>query len=450
MNSLAGKYVVIGLGKTGLSCVRFLTHLGCDVAVIDTRAQPPGLEELKAEFPSARFFSGALDQFDLTQAQELIVSPGLSIRTPAIAKAQAAGVSIAGDVELFCRTVSEPVIAVTGSNGKSTVVTLLGELLQAAGKTVKVAGNIGLPVLDALMAKEPVDVWVLELSSFQLETTHSLRAEVACILNVTEDHMDRYESLNDYASAKQRIFNQCEKAVYWIDDPRTCPVGQPCKMMAFGGAGGQRGRFHVRQDAGERWVMDGDTPVVRGSELLIKGSHNLLNVAAIFSILTAFEVDYRRVLESLRRFPGLPHRCRWVASTNDVSWYNDSKGTNVGAAQAAIEGLGSSMAGKLIWIAGGDGKGADFTLLRPMVRQYVREAILLGRDAKLIAAALDGACPVTHVNTLQEAVSVAAQKAHSGDAVLLSPACASLDMFKNYEERGQQFEAAVQAIMEAR
>ncbi len=450
MSSLAGKYVVIGLGKTGLSCVRFLTHLGCDVAVIDTRAQPPGLKELKAEFPSVRFFSGALDQFDLTQAQELIVSPGLSIRTPAIAKAQAAGVSIAGDIELFCRTVSEPVIAVTGSNGKSTVVTLLGELLQAAGKKVKVAGNIGLPVLDALMAKEAVDVWVLELSSFQLETTHSLRAEVACILNVTEDHMDRYDSLNDYANAKQRIFNQCEKAVYWIDDPRTCPVGQPCKMMAFGGTGAQRGRFHVRQAEGESWVMDGDKAVVSGSELLIKGAHNLLNVAAIFSILTAFEVDYRAVLAALRRFPGLAHRCRWVTSRNDVSWYNDSKGTNVGAAQAAIEGLGSSIPGKLVWIAGGDGKGADFSVLLPMVKQYVREAILLGRDASLIESAINGACPVTQVKTLQEAVAVAAAKARSGDAVLLSPACASLDMFKNYEDRGQQFEAAVQATVEAR
>lgn len=450
MSSLAGKYVVIGLGKTGLSCVRFLTHLGCDVAVIDTRAQPPGLKELKAEFPAVRFFSGALDQFDLTQAQELIVSPGLSIRTPAIARAQAAGVSIAGDIELFCRTVSEPVIAVTGSNGKSTVVTLLGELLQAAGKKVKVAGNIGLPVLDALMAKEAVDVWVLELSSFQLETTHSLRAEVACILNVTEDHMDRYDSLNDYANAKQRIFNQCEKAVYWIDDPRTCPVGQPCKMMAFGGSGAQHGRFHVRQAEGESWVMDGDKAVVSGSELLIKGAHNLLNVAAIFSILTAFEVDYRAVLAALRRFPGLAHRCRWVTSRNDVSWYNDSKGTNVGAAQAAIEGLGSSIPGKLVWIAGGDGKGADFSVLLPMVKQYVREAILLGRDASLIESAINDACPVTQVKTLQEAVAVAAAKARSGDAVLLSPACASLDMFKNYEDRGQQFEAAVLATVEAR
>ncbi|MEZ5505389.1 MAG: Mur ligase family protein [Gammaproteobacteria bacterium] len=193
MNQLTGKYVVIGLGKTGLSCVRFLKHLGCDVAVIDTRSQPPGLDELKAEFSDVRFLSGTLDQFDLTTAQELIVSPGLSIRTPAIAKAQAAGVSIAGDIELFCRTVSEPVIAVTGSNGKSTVVTLLGELLVAAGMKVKVAGNIGLPVLDALLAKEPVDVWVLELSSFQLETTQSLSAQVACILNVTEDHMDCYD-----------------------------------------------------------------------------------------------------------------------------------------------------------------------------------------------------------------------------------------------------------------
>lgn len=448
MGSLAGKYVVVGLGKTGLSCVRFLTHLGCDVAVIDTRSQPPGLQELKASFPAVRFYSGALDQFDLTKAQEVIVSPGLSIRTPAIAKAQAAGVSIAGDIELFCRTISDPVIAVTGSNGKSTVVTLLGELLQAIGRTVKVAGNIGLPVLDALLAKEPTDVWVLELSSFQLETTHSLAPAVACILNVTEDHMDRYDSLNDYASAKQRIFNQCDKAVYWIDDPRTCPIGQSCRMKAFGGSGERRGRFHVATHAGQRWVMDGEKPVVSGAELLIKGDHNLLNVAAVFSILTMFDVDYRETLDALRQFPGLPHRCRWVASQRDVTWYNDSKGTNVGATQAAIEGLGAAIPGKLIWIAGGDGKGADFSLLRPMVAQHVRAAVLLGRDAAQIASAIEGVCSTVQVNTLQEAVEQAMQQANPGDAVLLSPACASLDMFRNYEDRGQQFEAAVKARVE--
>lgn len=450
MGSLAGKYVVVGLGKTGLSCVRFLAHLGCDVAVIDTRREPPGLQELKTSFPAVKFYSGALEQFDLTQAQELIVSPGLSIRTPAIARAQVGGVSIAGDIELFCRTISEPIIAVTGSNGKSTVVSLLGELLKAVGRKVRVAGNIGLPVLDAMLVKEPTDVWVLELSSFQLETTHSLASDVACILNVTEDHMDRYDSLNDYASAKQRIFNQCKSAVYWIDDPRTCPVGQSCKMKPFGGAGERRGRFYVASHNGERWVMDGDKPVISAAELLIKGDHNLLNVAAVFSILTMFDVDYRDTLDALRQFPGLPHRCRWVATQGDVAWYNDSKGTNVGAAQAAIEGLGTAIAGKLVWIAGGDGKGADFSVLRPMVAQHVRAAILLGRDASQIAAAVGDLCPVVQVDSLQAAVAQAAQQAEPGDAVLLSPACASLDMFENYEDRGRQFEAAVKAWVEAR
>lgn len=449
MNQLTGKHVVIGLGKTGLSCVRFLKHLGCDVAVIDTRSQPPGLDELKAEFADVRFFSGALDQFDLAQAQELIVSPGLSIRTPAIAKAQAAGVSIAGDIELFCRTVSEPVIAVTGSNGKSTVVTLLGELLKAAGMNVKVAGNIGLPVLEALLAKEPVDVWVLELSSFQLETTQSLAAQVACILNVTEDHMDRYDSLNDYASAKQRIFDQCDKAVYWLDDPRTCPVAQNCRMMAFGGNDERHGRFFVSHSDGKAWLMDGDRQIISDADLLIKGAHNLLNVAAVFSMLDAFGVDYRVVLDALRTFPGLEHRCQWVAGENGVSWYNDSKGTNVGAAQAAIEGLGAAISGKIIWIAGGDGKGADFSVLKPMVQHYVRHAVLLGRDAGIIAQAISGACEVSQVASLQEAVTVAVEKARPGDVVLLSPACASLDMFRNYEDRGQQFVAAVRAKVKA-
>lgn len=443
MNQLTGKYVVIGLGKTGLSCVRFLKHLGCDVAVIDTRVQPPGLDQLNAEFSDVRFFSGSLDQFDLSAAQELIVSPGLSIRTPAIAKAQAAGVSIVGDIELFCRTVSEPIIAVTGSNGKSTVVTLLGELLAAAGLKVKTAGNIGLPVLDALLAKEPIDVWVLELSSFQLETTHSLSAQVACILNVTEDHMDRYDSLNDYASAKQRIFDRCNTAVYWIDDPRTCPVTQNCKRVAFGGESNQHGRFYVANQNGQSWVMDGNTPIIADTDLLIKGVHNLLNVAAVFTMLDAFGVDYRSVLSALKAFPGLPHRCQWVAETNGVAWYNDSKGTNVGAAQAAIEGLGAAIAGKVIWIAGGDGKGADFSVLQPVVKRYVRHAVLLGRDADMIAMAIASVCDITKASTLQEAVSIAANIAQPADVVLLSPACASLDMFRNYEDRGDQFVAAV-------
>lgn len=442
MIRLAGKYVVVGLGKTGLSCVRFLKHLGCDVAVVDTRAVPPGSHELKAEFPDVAFYSGELDSFDFTSAQELIVSPGLSIRTGSIAKAQAAGVSVAGDIELFCRTVNVPVIAVTGSNGKSTVVTLLGKALEATGLKVKVAGNIGLPVLDAVLAKEDVDVWVLELSSFQLETTHSLRAQVACILNVTEDHMDRYDSLNDYASAKQRIYDGCEIAVYWQEDARTRPVGQAQKMVAFGGSAEKHGRFHVNLANGGL-VMDGDKPVLNSSELRIKGAHNLLNVAAILAILDAFGADYRTVLPVLREFPGLNHRCQWVASSNGVDWFNDSKGTNVGAAEAAIVGLGTSINGKLVWLAGGDGKGADFSPLRLVVQQHVRHAILFGRDAKLIAASLGDACAVEFVPTVQDAVVQAAAVAQPGDAVLLSPACASLDQFKNYEDRGDQFVAAV-------
>ena len=446
MSRLAGKYVVIGLGKTGLSCVRFLKHLGCDVAVVDTRAVPPGVHELKAEFSAVAFYSGELDQFDFTTAQELIVSPGLSIRTPSIARAQAAGVSIAGDIELFCRTISAPVIAVTGSNGKSTVVTLLGKLLEATGLKVKVAGNIGLPVLDAVLAKEEVDVWVLELSSFQLETTHSLRAQVACILNVTEDHMDRYDSLNDYASAKQRIYDGCETAVYWQDDTRTRPVGQTPKLAAFGGGGEKHGRFYVRQEqAGQ--VMDGDKVVLSASELRIKGAHNLLNVAAILAIIDAFGIDYRTVLPVLREFPGLSHRCQWVASSDGVDWYNDSKGTNVGAAEAAIEGLGSSISGKLVWLAGGEGKGADFSPLRQSVAKHVRHAVLFGRDAQLIAASIKGACTVEFATSLPEAVAKAAAVVQSGDAVLLSPACASFDMFNNYEDRGDQFVAAVQGRM---
>lgn len=446
MARLKGKHVVIGLGKTGLSCVRFLKRLGCDVVVIDTRAEPPGKKVLHEHHSDVALLTGDLDQYDLTAVQELVVSPGVSLKTPAIAKAIKAGVSYAGDVELFARSVDAPVIAVTGSNGKSTVVTLIGKALEAVGYNACVAGNIGLPVLDALSAAQQVDVWILELSSFQLETTHSLRAKIAVNLNVTEDHMDRYESLDDYAMAKQRIFEGCDTAVYWLDDHRTKPVHSARGLLPFGGNKAAHGRFYVNTNSQPNTVMDGNKVLLSSDQLLIKGSHNLLNVAACMTVVSEFYGQkYNACLEAIKVFPGLPHRCQWVAKLNGADWFNDSKGTNIGSTVAAIIGLDGSVDGDLIWIAGGEGKGADFTTLNEVLAARVKRAFLYGRDASIIAAAIGQSVAVSQVDSLQYAVEQAKQIVQSGDVVLFSPACASFDQFNNYEERGQQFMQLVKA-----
>ncbi|WP_290578863.1 UDP-N-acetylmuramoyl-L-alanine--D-glutamate ligase [Ketobacter sp.] len=444
MAKLKDKHVVIGLGKTGLSCVRFLKRLGCDVAVIDTRSEPPGREELEQAYSDVKLYCGELDQFDLSKARELVVSPGIAIQTPAIAKAVAAGVPCSGDVELFAKSVAAPVIAVTGSNGKSTVVSIIGKALEALGYNVCVAGNIGLPVLDALSSAIDVDVWVLELSSFQLETTYSLRAKVAVNLNVTEDHMDRYGSLDEYAMAKQRIFEGCEAAVYWLEDHRSKPIQGARTQLPFGGDAATHGRFYVNTETQPWAVMDGTRQVLSAEELHIRGGHNLLNVAACLTVLAEFTAGhYEKALPAIKQFSGLPHRCQWVADIDGVTWFNDSKGTNVGSTVAALNGLEGGVKGRLFLIAGGEGKGADFAPLADAAQGRVSEVVVYGRDAQLIHNSLSRVVPVQQVETMQQAVSLIRGKAVAGDVVLFSPACASFDQFRNYEDRGYQFVAAV-------
>lgn len=444
MAKFKDKHVVIGLGKTGLSCVRFLKRLGCDVVVIDTRSEPPGKDELQQAFADVKLHCGDLNQFDLTKARELVVSPGIAIQTPAIAKAIAAGVPCSGDVELFAKSVDAPVIAVTGSNGKSTVVSIIGKALEALGYNACVAGNIGLPVLDALSAAIDVDIWVLELSSFQLETTHSLRAKVAVNLNVTEDHMDRYGSLEEYAMAKQRIFDGCDAAVYWLDDHRSKPIQGARTQLPFGGNDSAHGRFYVNTDRVPYQVMDGSRSVLTADDLHMRGTHNLLNVAACLTVLAEVAGGhYVDALEAIKAFPGLPHRCQWVADINGVTWFNDSKGTNVGSTVAAVNGLNGSVEGNLFLIAGGEGKGADFEPLADALKDKVSELVVFGRDAQLLKNAVNGVVPVELVETMPQAVDLLKSKVRAGDVVLFSPACASFDQFKNYEDRGYQFVAAV-------
>lgn len=439
--------VVVGLGKTGLSCVRFLKSRGYAVAVNDTRELPPGLAELKAEFPDVEVSLGGLDAALLARAGEIIASPGVSVNEPELQTAtRASGVPVAGDVELFCREVEAPVIAITGSNAKSTVTTLVGLMARNAGLDVGVGGNLGLPVLDMVRERGEQQIYVLELSSFQLETTHSLRAAVAVVLNISEDHMDRYDSMQAYCEAKYRIFKGCRHAVVNRDDALTAPaVVQGLPMSSFGLDAPAAGQFGVVVQGGEKFLAQGDVLLMPVSEMKIRGDHNVANALACLALGHAAGLPMAAMLETLRTFTGLRHRCELVSEAQGVAWYNDSKGTNVGATLAAINGLGASIKGKLVLIAGGVGKGQDFApLSEPLVR-HARALVLIGEDGPRIAAAVSDDVQKIVATSLVDAVAAAKSVAREGDAVLLSPACASFDMFKHYEDRGEQFVAAVLA-----
>lgn len=434
--------IVVGLGKSGMSLVRHLAGRGLPFAVADTRANPPELATLRRDFPQVEVRCGELDADFLARASELLVSPGLALSTPAIAEAAARGVAISGDIQLFARLAKAPIVAITGSNAKSTVTTLVGEMARAAGRRVAVGGNLGTPALDLLA--DDVKLYVVELSSFQLETTELLNAEVATCLNISEDHMDRYSGLPAYHQAKHRIFRGARQVVINRDDRLSRPLlGEQVPVWSFGlGKPDFRG-FGLIQDGGEAHLAFQFEPLMPVRALRMRGAHNQSNALAALALGHAVGLPFEPMLETLRTFAGLPHRCQWVGEHQGVAFYDDSKATNVGAALAAIEGLGADIAGRLVLIAGGDGKGADFAPLQPAVSRHCRALVLLGRDADKLERALAGAAPVVRVATLEEAVRAAAEQAQPGDAVLLSPACASLDMFANFEERGRLFAAAV-------
>ena len=437
--------IVVGLGKSGMSLVRHLARRGLPFAVADTRANPPELETLRRDFPQIEVRCGALDVEFLCRASELLASPGLALATPALQQAAARGVKLSGDIELFAREAKAPIVAITGSNAKSTVTTLVGEMAAAAGRKVAVGGNLGTPALDLLA--DDVELYVIELSSFQLETTDWLNAEVATCLNVSEDHMDRYADLPAYHLAKHRIFRGARQVVVNRDDALSRPlVADQLPCWTFGlGKPDFRG-FGLVEENGEKWLAFQFEPLMPARELKIRGAHNQANALAALALGHAVGLPFAPMLDTLKTFAGLPHRCQWVRERHEVNYYDDSKATNVGAALAAIEGLGADIDGQLVLIAGGDGKGADFSSLRGPVAQHCRAVVLLGRDAGLIADALGDAVPQVRVASLDEAVQRCAELAEPGDAVLLSPACASLDMFKNFEERGRLFAAAVEAL----
>ncbi len=432
--------MVVGLGKTGISCARYLAAAGHNFAVIDSRISPPGLLELQKNFPSIKTHLGGLDKNLLLQAQELIISPGVSLQEPAIAACLRQGIKCIGDIELFTLATQTPIIAITGSNGKSTVTSLIGEMINASGKTAGVGGNLGTPALDLL--KKEADYYVLELSSFQLETTHSLFAAAAVILNISPDHQDRYATTNDYLAAKQRIYSGCKTAVINQDEPLTyASVTLPQQTIVFGNHQPQDGNFGINNG----YLMHGNKQLLSLDKLKMKGLHNANNALAALALGTAINLPLDAMLTTLQTFAGLPHRCQWVANINNVDWYNDSKGTNVGATKSAIEGLADDNH-KIILIAGGIGKGADFSLLRETVAKYVKTIVLIGKDAMLIAQALSGTSQILHATSMANAVTICKEVAKPKDTVLLSPACASFDMFNNFEQRGEVFIAEVNKL----
>ncbi len=439
------RILIVGLGTTGLSCARFLSAQGAEIAVTDSRTRPPSLETLRAELPDIAVFVGGFDAEAFARADCLVISPGVSLREPLVVEARARGVEILGDVEIFAHYVQAPVIAITGSNGKSTVTTLVAEMARESGVTTAMGGNIGTPVLD-LLAEQP-DLFVLELSSFQLETTTSLEPAAAVILNISEDHMDRYPSLGDYTAAKVRIYHGGGALVVNRDDARvraTLAVVQHGRaVLRFGLDHPAADDFGLCEHQGETWLCQGEDCLLPERELRIKGRHNTANALAALALGQLVGLERSAMLNVLRHFPGLPHRCQWVRERQDVIWYNDSKATNVGAALAAITGVPAE---KLVLILGGQGKGQDFTPLRDAVAQHCRAVVLLGEDADCLQQVLTDTVPLITVNSMIEAVSEAANQAQANDAVLLSPACASFDMFHDYVQRGEHFIQAVEAL----
>jgi len=436
--------LVVGLGVTGLSCARFLVNQGVEVAVTDSRDQPPAIARIREELPDVALFLGGFDADIFARAERIVVSPGVSLQQPLIAAAQQRGVEVIGDIELFARSVTAPVIAITGSNGKSTVTTLVGEMARQAGKQVRVGGNLGTPALDLIEDFEP-DLYVLELSSFQLETVSSLRCRAAVVLNVSPDHLDRYASMSDYVRTKQRIYAGAALQVVNRDDASAAALAVGGGQLVSFGLDGPGGAldFGVVDTGADAWIVRGSERWMPVAQLRIAGRHNLSNALAALALGDAAGLDKQAMLQVLREFQGLPHRTQWVAEHNGVAWYNDSKATNIGATLAAVQGFD----GPLVLIAGGQGKGADFAELAAGLDKRVKAVVLIGEAAEEIQQALGTRVPTRRADSMRAAVRLAAQLAQGGDIVLLSPACASFDMFDNYQHRGAVFMQAVQELL---
>lgn len=438
--------IIIGVGQTGLSVARYLARRGVGFAACDTRSSGPAIDRFRSEFPSIELRTGELDPDWLSGATELVISPGVSKANPAIEAALSRGSRLLGDIDLFAREIKAPVVAITGSNGKTTVTTLVGQMAADAGINVAVGGNIGVPVLDLL--SQDADLYVLELSSFQLETCAELRPQVATVLNLSADHMDRYKSMLEYHQAKHRIYRRAGVAVYNRDDSLSRPlVGKDVKQLGFGLGAPDLGQFGVLRSEKGAVLAKGAQALLSVNQLKIRGEHNIANALAALALGEAVKIPLDSMLNTLSQFTGLEHRCQWVRDLKGLSWFNDSKGTNIGATLAAINGLGATLTGtqKLVLIAGGQGKGQVFTELAEPFNKYVRTLVLIGEDAQLIANETNHQ-NIIFADSLKQAVDLAAANAEGGDLVLLSPACASFDMFRSYEDRGEQFIDLVEGL----
>jgi UDP-N-acetylmuramoylalanine--D-glutamate ligase len=449
------KVLVVGLGLSGLSMARWLNRRGAQVRVVDTRSAPPCAPQLATELPQIPMTTGAFQRESFEGIDLLAVSPGVPLTEPSIAHVRSQGVDVVGDIELFAqaRPARSKVVAITGSNGKSTVTEMTGALCRMSKLHTVVAGNIGLPVLDALTEVEnshnPPDVFVLELSSFQLETTRSLAADASACLNVTEDHLDRYPDMNAYAAAKARIFSGRGVQVLNRDDAYCRAMAQPGReVFTFGvGAPCAETEWGLSEAQGTTWLARAEQLLMPVGQLRVAGLHNAANALAALALARAIDLVDAPLLAALTEFEGLPHRVQKVAEIDGVVFYDDSKGTNVGATVAALKG----MLQKVVLIAGGDGKGQDFSPLKAVVAARARAVVLIGRDREQIADAIDGSgVPVSRVDTMDEAVRAAMSLAKRGDVVLLSPACASFDMYRNYQHRGRVFVDAVKHLEQTR
>ena len=436
--------VIVGLGKTGLSCFRYLSNQGLNVAITDSREEPPELLELRAEFESASVYLGQINEQVLLASDQIILSPGVSLDNKSIKLSIENNIPVFGDIELFCQKAQAPIIEVSGSNGKSTVTTIVAEMTRFAGLKTYVGGNIGIPALDLLSDSSP-DLYVLELSSFQLETTYSLNAHASVVLNVSPDHMDRYSSLKDYANTKKRIYsgqglmvlNKDEEYIHSIMDSKRDTI-----YFSLGAPEGEN--FGLINHNNEVWLSQGNEKIINKNQLKIKGEHNISNALAAMALAGAVNVPTNIMADVLKNFTGLEHRCQLVREIDNVSWYNDSKATNVGACIASITGL--CELGNIILIAGGDSKGADLSGLNPIVKKYIKRVFLFGIDANKLADVMGSDVDKEFVNNMNEAVKGASKIADPDDIVLLAPACSSLDMYKNYQQRGDAFISAIDAL----
>lgn len=453
----AAHYLVLGLGESGLAMAKWLARQGHVLRVADSRPTPPGLDVLRESCPQAELVCGAFDESLLDGITRLALSPGLSVDAPIVRRARERGIDVTGEIELFIEALEAlgerqrcRLLAITGTNGKTTTTTLAGVLASAAGKDAVIAGNISPAALDALMQRldqgRLPEVWVLELSSFQLETTRALRADAAAVLNVTDDHLDRHGSMQGYAAAKAAVFCGTPVQVLNRQDEYSIAMRRPdLAQRSFGlDKPAADADFGLQFNAGERWLVEGGRLLMPAAEVPLAGDHNLANVLAALALCRAIDLPMQPMLEAIRAFKGLPHRVEKVAERADgVVFYDDSKGTNVGATLAALQGLGQ----RVVLIAGGDGKGQDFTPLREAFRDHARAVVLIGRDARRIEAQTrESGVEFLFAADMDEAVRLADSLASPGEAVLLSPACASMDMFRNYAHRAEVFVAAVKRL----